>query len=186
VGASRQAVPPAGEQDDPGDPESVARTVCLRLLTQRARTRAELAKALAGRGVPATAADRVLDRFAEVGLIDDAAVAESFALSQHRQRGLSARAVAVKLRQRGLDERLVQSAVDQIGAESEFAAASRLAQRKLRALNSTDPAIRRRRIYGLLMRRGYPADLVMRVVRMTVDESDTGQYAGEFSVEHDT
>ena len=41
--------PPTGpeqEPDDPGDPEAVARTICLRLLTHRARSRAELADAL--------------------------------------------------------------------------------------------------------------------------------------------
>src|SRR6266498_4918200 len=45
-------VPPEDEQDAPGDPESVARAICLRLLTQRARSRAELAEALRRRGVP--------------------------------------------------------------------------------------------------------------------------------------
>src|SRR5262249_23857501 len=74
------------EQDAPGDPESVARAICLRLLAQRARTRAELAQALRRRGVPDGAAGSVLDRFAEVGLIDDAALAQNAALT-HRERG---------------------------------------------------------------------------------------------------
>src|SRR6266568_2269882 len=64
-------VPPEDEQDAPGDPESVARAICLRLLTQRARSRAELAEALHRRGVPDDAASAVLTRYAEVGLIDD-------------------------------------------------------------------------------------------------------------------
>ena len=53
------------------DPESVARTICLRLLTIRARTRAELAEALAARDVPAMRPSAVLDRLAAVGLVDD-------------------------------------------------------------------------------------------------------------------
>ena len=53
--------------------------ICLRLLDQRARSRAELADALRRRGVPDDAATRVLDRFVEVGLIDDAALAAGFA-----------------------------------------------------------------------------------------------------------
>jgi len=98
-------VPPppedGGQPDLPGDPVSVARAICLRLLTDRQRTRAELATALRRKGVPDNAARTVLDRFAEVGLIDDAATAENYALVQHRRRGLAARAVAGKLRQRG-------------------------------------------------------------------------------------
>src|SRR6266496_4045204 len=97
-------VPPEDELDEPGDPESVARAICLRLLTQRARTRSELAKALSSRGVPDEAAGPVLTRFAEVGLIDDPGLAKSFALSQQRERGLSRRVVAAKLRHRGIDE----------------------------------------------------------------------------------
>src|SRR5690242_9098299 len=87
-----------------GDPESVARTICLRLLDRRARSRAELATALRKRGVPDDAATAVLDRFAVVGLIDDAALADTLAAAQHRGRGLAGRAVAVKLRQRGIAE----------------------------------------------------------------------------------
>ncbi|MDT4945049.1 MAG: regulatory protein, partial [Pseudonocardiales bacterium] len=67
--------PPDDEDQSPGDPEDVARAICLRLLTQRSRSRAELAKALTARGIPAHAARSVLDRFVEVGLIDDSALA---------------------------------------------------------------------------------------------------------------
>ena len=45
--------PPTHLSDDvDADPESVARTICLRLLTIRARTRAELDEALTARAVP--------------------------------------------------------------------------------------------------------------------------------------
>jgi len=49
--------------------------VCLRLLTLAPRTRAQLADALRKRGIPDEAADAVLGRFEDVGLIDDAAFA---------------------------------------------------------------------------------------------------------------
>src|SRR6266566_8138578 len=91
-------VPPEDEQDAPGDPESVARAICLRLLTQRARSRAELAEVLRRRGVPDAAAGAVLTRYTEVGLIDDESLARNVALAQHQERGLAGRAVAVKLR----------------------------------------------------------------------------------------
>jgi regulatory protein len=80
-----------GEQDAPGDPESVARAICLQQLTQRARSRAELATVLRRRGVPDDAARTVLDRFVEVGLIDDESLAQNLALAQHTARRLVAR-----------------------------------------------------------------------------------------------
>jgi len=51
--------------------EEQARVLCLRLLTARARTRAELFGQLAKRGYPDDVSDRVLDRLAQVGLVDD-------------------------------------------------------------------------------------------------------------------
>src|ERR1700712_2086676 len=94
------AVGPEDEQvlGPPGDPEQIARIVCLRMLDRRAYSRAELHAALRKRGVPDEPADKVLDRFAELGLIDDSALADGYALAQHRERGLAGRAVALKLR----------------------------------------------------------------------------------------
>src|SRR6516164_3070711 len=64
--------------DSAGDPEArarEARDVCLRLLTLAPRTRAQLAEALRKRGIPDEAANEVLSRYEDVGLIDDAAFA---------------------------------------------------------------------------------------------------------------
>lgn len=158
-----------------GDPESVARTICLRLLDQRARTRGELATALRRKGVPDDAADRVLDRFTEVGLIDDRALADSYALAQHRERGLASRAVAQKLRRRGVAEDTVRTAVEQIDPESEWAAAQALASKRLRQLSGLDPLAQARRLVGLLARRGYAPALAHEVVRALLADVELGE-----------
>ena len=157
--------PPPDEQDAPGDPESVARAICLRLLSQRARSRAELAQALRKRGVPDEAATAVLARFTEVGLIDDESFAQNMALAQHRERGLAARAVAVKLRQRGLPDSAVEAALGLIDPDSEREAARRLVARKIPSLRGLSPETRTRRLIGLLARRGYSPALAAEVVR---------------------
>jgi regulatory protein len=143
----------------------VARAICLRLLTQRARGRAELAGALAARGVPAEAARAVLDRFTEVGLIDDAALAHSLAGSAHRERGLARRAVAAKLRQVGLDDEVIAEALNGIDAESERTRARELVERRRRALAGLPSEVQARRLVGLLARKGYPSGLAYQVVR---------------------
>jgi regulatory protein len=156
--------PPGDPEQHPGDPEAVARAICLRLLTQRARSRAELADALARRDVPDDAAGRVLDRFTEVGLIDDAALAAGLAGAQHRERGLARRAVAVKLRQRGLADH-VDTALETIDSDSERARARQLVERRLRTLAGLPPDVQARRLVGLLARKGYPAGLARGLVR---------------------
>ena len=163
------AAVPATPDDEalgpPGDPEEVARIVCLRMLDRRAYTRAELRTALGKRGVPDDAADRVLDRFAETGLIDDAALADGYAAAQHRERGLAGRAVALRLRRRGIADDTVAAAVGQIDRASEVAAARALVVRRLRSLTGLDPAVQARRLVGLLARKGYSPGLAHEVVR---------------------
>ena len=158
-------VPPDGELDPPGDPESVARAICLHQLDQRARTRSELAATLQRRGVPDDAARSVLDRFTDIGLIDDGALAANLALAQHRERGLTGRAVAMKLRRRGIDELTVQAALGQIDAESEADAARLLVARRRKSLQGLEPQAQARRLVGLLARRGYPPGLAYQIVR---------------------
>ena len=155
---------PGDPEQDLGDPESVARAICLRLLTQRARSRAELAKALTKRGMPDDAATRVLDRFVEVGLIDDAALAAGLAQAQHRERGLARRAVAAKLRERGLGDE-VEAALTGIDSDDERARAAELVQKRLRSLTGLPPEVQARRLVGLLARKGYSSGLAYAVVR---------------------
>ncbi|MDD9204853.1 regulatory protein RecX, partial [Georgenia sp. 10Sc9-8] len=66
----------AAAQDPEPDPEQVARTIALRQLSAAPRSRAQLADAMARKDVPEAVAEAVLDRFTEVGLVDDAAYAE--------------------------------------------------------------------------------------------------------------
>ena len=78
-------------QDD-ADPEQVARTILLRRLSVAPRTRRELADDLRKRGIPDDVSARVLDRFEEVGLVDDTEFARMWAVSRQRTKG-SARSV---------------------------------------------------------------------------------------------
>jgi regulatory protein len=156
---------PGHPEDALGDPESVARAICLRLLTVQPRTRAELATALAKRGVPADAAGTVLGRFAEVGLIDDRAFAAAWVDSRHAGRGLSRRALAAELRRRGVDGDVVGEAVAVVDTAAEELTARRLVDRRLPGTRRLERPARVRRLAGMLARKGYPPGLSMRVVR---------------------
>ncbi len=115
----------------PADPEAVARLICLRLLTAAPRTRAQLADALRRRGVPADAAESVLSRFTEVGLIDDATFAAAWVESRHHGRGLGRRALAAELDRRGVERGDIDAAVEQLSTETERATALALVERRL-------------------------------------------------------
>ena len=158
------------------DPAVRARNICLRLLTGSAKTRGQLAEALRKREIPAEVIEEVLSRYEEVGLIDDAAFAESWVASRHRGRGLSRRALANELRTRGVDNAVAAEAVARLDPEQEVATARALVERKLRSTAGLDRQVRIRRLAGMLARRGYPEGLALRVVRQALDdeELDTG------------
>ncbi|MGN6677373.1 MAG: regulatory protein RecX [Streptosporangiaceae bacterium] len=157
----------AGGQVD--DPEAVARLICLRQLTAAPRTRAQLAETLRRRGVPDDAAEAVLGRFTEVGLIDDATFAKAWVESRHYGRGLGRRALAAELNQRGVEREDIQEAVAKLSPETELSTARLLVERRLRATAGLPAQARLRRLVGMLARKGYPAGLSYRVVREALD-----------------
>lgn len=172
LGARRRRRPPEPDDagpdtgvDPPADPESAARTICLDLLTARARSRAELADELAGRGVADDVSARVLDRLVEVGLLDDAAFAEQWVSSRHRHRGLGRRALADELRRKGVDRETAAVALDELGGEDERARAAELVERRLPSMRRLDDTVAARRLVGMLARKGYAAGLAHEVVR---------------------
>ena len=163
----------------PADPEGVARQICLQLLTAAPRTRAQLASALARRGVPQEAADAVLERFADVQLIDDALFARAWVDSRHHGRGLARRALAAELRQRGVATQDIQSAVSRLDPEQEQATARALVERRLEATRGLPAPVRLRRLTGMLARKGYPAGLSYRVVRAALADQVPDEFAAE-------
>jgi regulatory protein len=168
VPAGRQrSEPPAPELDDP---EAAARQICLRLLTAAPRTRVQLADALRRRKVPAPAAEAVLDRFTEAGLIDDPAFARAWVESRHHSRGLSRSALTAELHRRGIADDDVRDAVETLGPEQEAATARDLVAGKLAATRGQPPAARIRRLMGVLARKGYGAALAYRVVREALEQ----------------
>lgn len=142
--------------------EEQARTLCLRLLTARARTRAELHGQLAKRGYPEDVSASVLDRLAAVGLVDDTDFAQQWVQSR---RAKSRRALAAELHTKGVDGDVIATALSEIDAGAERGRAEQLVRAKLRreTLDGDDARVTRR-LVGMLARRGYSQNLACQVV----------------------
>lgn len=167
--AAREAAAAAEVQ---ADPEGVGRTILLDSLTGQARTRKELADKLARREVPDEIATELLDRFTEVGLIDDASYARQWVESRHRSRGLAPRALAQELRRKGVGDDEAKAALEQIDDDDQRTAARALVDKKLRSMRGLDPQVATRRLAGLLARKGYSAGLAFSVVREALGDQD--------------
>ena len=161
------------------DPEAQARQICLRLLTLAPRTRAQLATALRRRGIPAEAAESVLARFTDVGLIDDAAFARAWVESRHYSRGLSRRSLSAELRRQGIETEEIREAVDTLDPEQEVATARRLVEQKMAATRGQPPEVRVRRAAGTLARKGYPPGLVFRLIKEVLEQEGPQEPAFE-------
>ena len=144
--------------------EEQARALCLRLLTARSRTRAELRGQLAKRGYPDDVTDRVLDRLAAAGLVDDVDFAEQWVQSRRANAGKSRRTLAAELHTKGVDNDVITAALAGIDAGAERERAERLVRAKLRRETLSDEARMGRRLMAMLARRGYGQTLACEVV----------------------
>src|SRR5689334_2721470 len=165
------------------DPEARARQICLRLLTIAPKTRAQLAQAMHRSGVPDEAAEAVLTRFTDAGLIDDAAFARAWVESRHHSRGLSKRSLSAELRRHGVQNDEIRDAVDALDPEQAVDTARRQVAQKLASTRGRPPETRVRQAAGLLARKGYPPGLAFRLIREAMqregaelDEIDADQY----------
>lgn len=167
----RAPTPGPEPEPEPPDPAERAREICLRQLAVRPRTRAELATALRRARIDDRVAAEVLDRYGEVGMIDDAAFARAWVTSRHQGKGLARRALGGELRRRGVAPETVGEALDQLDTDTEAETARALVERKLRSATGAPDAIVRR-LVGMLARKGYPAGLAYRVVKEALAADD--------------
>ncbi|MEU6022013.1 regulatory protein RecX [Micromonospora sp. NPDC048871] len=166
------------------DEAEVAREICLRQLAVRPRTRAELATALARRGISEETAGEVLDRYDEVGIIDDAAFARAWVSSRHSGRGLARRALANELRQRGVDGDTASAALEELDESTEAETARALVQRKLRTVRGEPEAVFRR-LVGMLARKGYPPGVAIRAVKeaLAAQSAEAAEFAEQIDAD---
>jgi regulatory protein len=185
---SPRAVRPQAWRPVPGDPEAdlqtrdsepdaydVARQIVLRQLAMSPKSRQQLRDKLRTRNCPDEVAEAVLDRMAAVGLVDDEAYAGMLVRSQQAGRGLARRALARELRTKGVDDETARATLESIDPEDERDRAAQLVAKKLRSMHGLEPLVQKRRLAGMLARKGYPADLAMAVIREAIAEAPEHQ-----------
>ncbi|SHT04967.1 recombination regulator RecX [Mycobacteroides abscessus] len=173
------SVPEAPTREPVDLRDEQAWSYCLRLLTSRARTRAELTERLARRGYPDDVSERIMDRLATAGLVNDADFATQWVQSRHTYSGKGKRALAAELRTKGVSAENAAAALAQIDGEAERSRAAELVTKKLRSENLDDGGIKAaRRLVAMLARRGYGQSMAYDVVKNALasekDRRDVG------------
>lgn len=134
-------------------------------LTSRLHSRAELRRKLMRREYGDAVVDAVLEDLARLGYVDDERFAKTKALSaaQHKHHGR--RRAFVELMKSGVKGDVADKALTDVYAEHDSTAVAReLAQKQLPRLKKLDPFVARRRLVGMLQRRGFDYDSIKPVV----------------------
>ena len=172
---SKSRRPPSGETEDgsldqprllsPEKLESRARNVLLHQLARSAKSTSQLRKILEQREIPTDISEKVLERFTEVGLIDDASFAETIVNSRRNYKGLAKSAIKRELNEKGVSQEMVEEAVSGITAEDDFESAKQLATRRFGQMAHLEKDVRTRRLAGYLQRKGYASSAVFAAIK---------------------
>jgi regulatory protein len=174
IDATITQLPVMEEKNKEIEAADAAKQVLLRRLSHAPRTRKELAKDLKDKDISDDVANVALDRFEEVGLINDQALASNYVSSQHERKGLGKNALRQQLRAKGISDDMALEAISQISDDQEFQAAFALACKKIRSLQRDDAKTQLRKIVGVLARKGYSSNLAFRVAKEVITDLPYG------------
>jgi regulatory protein len=137
----------------------------LKLLERRLHSAAELAKKLAAREYGPTLIEEVIRDLTRLGYVDDARFAKTKARSaaEHKQHGK--RRALVELIKSGVKGEVARKALDDVyDSRDTLAVARKLAEKQAPRLKRLDPQVARRRLVGMLQRRGFDYDDIRGVI----------------------
>ena len=153
-------------------PRGTAKDRALRLLAVRWRSQAELERRLGQAGFEPEDIASALEDLTQAGLIDDARFAQAMVTERATRRLSGDRAIRMALMQKGVSAQVVTAALEGAGEESERAL--QLARKRATRLATSDPASATRRLYGLLLRRGFGPGVARDACRTALAEVHAG------------
>jgi regulatory protein len=155
---------PRVERPSGSAPRPSTRTAALNLLGRRDYTTAELRSRLADRGYPPVEIQAVSEEFEAKHLLDDRRVAAAFVRTAVAIKGRGRLRIERELRARGVAPALAHELVAAVGPDDEERTIRAILAKK-RFPSRPSPA-ERRRMFAHLLRRGFPAAVVIRALRM--------------------
>ena len=157
---------------DPDAQYELAKKYVLRRLTGSGQTRFQLEQYLQTKEFPRLIIDQVLDRFAELGLLNDQEFADTWVRNRRSTKKSGPAVLRRELQERGVDSQAIAAAVESREGE-DYDLAREIALKKLPALMRYEPQVRIRRLANFLVRRGYNPGLAFTFVKDLIAEAET-------------
>ena len=144
-----------------GAREETAYQAAIGRLGRHDHTKLELHEVLRAEGYAEPDIDRAMRRLERHGFLDEARLAERFTRSRVERAGLGRGRIASALEARGVPGPALERGMAEALADvSEADAVAALARRYWRARSREEPERRLQKLFALLLRRGFPAELV--------------------------
>ncbi len=148
------------------EPEGTAYVRALGRLARRDHSQAELKRALLDRGHAPEEVEAAVERLRAQRFLDDAGFAERFARSRLQSHGQGQNRIRQGLHRRGVERETVESGLRKALHDApESQAIDALARRYWHAHARYEPRVRVRKLWGFLLRRGFPVGLVSERLR---------------------
>ena len=161
---------------EPNTDTAAARESALKLLERSRRTRSDLERRLRDKGFAAPTITEVVDRLAEVGLVNDAEYARAFLAGRWGRKPAGWSRLQRELRAKGVDDEAITAGRGLIeereGAADELALARKLLAQLSARYAALEPRVRNQRLYALLARRGFDGDTIRRVLALREDAGE--------------
>jgi regulatory protein len=146
----------------------------MQYLKLRLHSRAELMRKLARRQFDEALIDQVLDQLTQLGYVNDAEFARTRARSAAARKHHGRQRTQLELLKTGVDCDVADRALDEIYASSDCNAAARmLAEKQIPRLSKLAPVVARRRLLGMMQRRGFALETAAPIVEELLGAEDS-------------
>lgn len=143
-------------------PSGTPRLAALRLLGRRDYTSQEIIERLVARGYADDETRAAVAALVHEGAIDDRRTASAHVRHAAAIKGRGRLRISRELEARGVSKAIAREAMDQLPADGDRQAIERLLHR--RRIERPLPFDQRRKLFGQLLRRGFPADAIRAVL----------------------
>jgi len=146
-----------------------AKAYALRLLSYRSRSRKELSERLKEKGFASKEIVGAIDFLEGAGLIKDKALAESLIQDAIEKKYLGRCGIKRLLQCRGIEKEIIDETLSSLTNDIEEDVALRFVEKKLKTMKTYPEEVIRQRLWVMLHRRGFSADMINSAVKSIKD-----------------
>lgn len=136
----------------------------IRLLSGRLRSEHEMLTRLKQKGYSPEINQVTIERLQKEGYLNDSLFAEQLTKQRLESQKKGSRWIKQELKHKGINKKQITEALEQVDEETEYRMAYSLTMKRYGAELEKDALKARRKIIGLLQRRGYPGSVVSKVL----------------------